>query len=157
MIPETQVRAQVRRLSLLERFGDLDPDMVSAVTAALAERANTPEHAAAIVDAWYRRSRWAPYPSDIHETAEMLAASGAFYSDAPKPERGCPRCGGTGWEQGWELVTETPTPGGGTYRRRDRVDPDRAEALRREVDGITQRVYSGVRRCRGCMVREVAA
>lgn len=143
-VPDHVIAHQLVRLSRLTNW-PTDETLLLEIDKALRDTSANPEHCGQIADAWIRKSKWAPFPSDIYETAE----ANPYRVIVSGKDRRCV-CGGTGFEQVWQLVTYS-TVGGGCHKSIDIVtDPDEAERLRLAVDGKGQILYSAVRRCTHC-------
>jgi len=144
---------QTLRMSGLRNF-PASEEGVKELIDSLANSAVTDEHGARMVDAWIRRSSFAPSPADVYRLADEVPTREL----SSRPDRKCPGCAGTGWQQGWLLVTQEKTHSGGSYKSEQPIDdPEIARDLRLKVDGKQQVLYEGVRRCRECAYgREMA-
>ena len=143
MIPEQTARQQIIRLSALPN----PPESPDEVMAVYRERARNAGHAGRMTTWLLARCRYFPVPQEAAEAASATVAE----SDFAKPDRSCQFCYGTGWQQGWELITHHRTPNEGMYTSRDLIfDREDAERLDKLIDGRDQRLCSGVVRCRHC-------
>lgn len=139
------VASQLLRMSSLPGYGQRDESEVMATREALRSAAVSDGHCEAIATEALRACKWFPSPAEIFALAAQVSNP-----DVIERDRQCPGCAGTGWQQAWELVTDTALRGGGQKRTTERIAKEQYASLRRQVNGTSQRVYEGVIRCRQC-------
>jgi hypothetical protein len=140
-----QAGRQVARLGGLPCFNDLGEAGIGDLVRVLREGAETDEHAERAVTAWLNSNKWLPTPSELLDMLETLPAR-----QAVKPNYGCARCQGAGFEPVHVLVTYIRHPNGEAKNCEERViTAEVAKQLAQQVDGVSQLVTTGCRPC-GC-------
>lgn len=154
MIRQATLQRQLIRLSVLaHRDQDETADEVWAedIESALTANARDDARLVEIVDCWVRQSRWRPAAADIHGIGRDLSEQALADRGAEvQRDRRCGACGGTGWEVGYRLTTYEGMDRGYSNKRVAAITAEQYADLRAKVDGLTQRVDSGVMRCTRC-------
>jgi hypothetical protein len=144
-ISNSQATRQVNRLSALPRFAELLEPGVAELVRVLREGAETDEHAERAVTAWLRSNKWLPAPAELVDLLETLPAR-----ETVKPNYGCAKCKGAGFEPVHVLVTYNRHPNGEAKNCEESIIPaEVAKQLAGQVDGVSQVVTTACRPC-GC-------
>jgi hypothetical protein len=144
MISEAIVSQQIVRLSILR--GEKSEAAIAEVKQVYREAAKNPAHATRMTNWIIRHLDFFPVPREV-----FTAASEEYRAEeSAQPDKHCKACGGTGFEQAWQLVTYHANPDGSAFKQVDVIrDPEVAADLRAKVDGKTQFLYPCVDQ-RGC-------
>lgn len=145
MLSSREAQKQINRLA---SYGRLFTDMLAEGKIELAETlrtaASSPNHAERIIDKWLQENRWMPTVSDLYALADQVPE---HQERATNPTQ-CGQCGGHGWKRTWMMVTYSRSPSGVTLHSEEReITKEACLQLLNDVDGITQKVATTVKRC----------
>lgn len=136
---------QIRRMRQLTGYPKSDNAAEDELLRMALKYAKDLRHLGTEIGEWIEQHPTAAKPSDLRQILRGPEIGEYLLSSKP---RVCPtgECDGSGWIQQYALITEERNPGG-LVKRKETLTEQQFMDLRSKVDGQSQRLYEGAKKC----------